>query len=63
MASPARIGVFFLALAVVFLAAAFRDYQRTDGRPSLARQTWLRIAIIFALVGLGLQLVHVFLDR
>ena len=61
MESSARIGILFLALAVVFLAAAFRDYLRTGATPSSARRTWLRVAIIFAMVGMGLQFVHLFL--
>ena len=65
MASPASIGVLFLALALIFIAAAFRafrNYLRAEGKPSPARQTWLRVAVIFAIVGIGLQLVHLFLD-
>ena len=61
MASPARIGVLFLALAVIFLGAALRDYLRTEGKVSPARRAWLRVAIIFAMVGFGLQFLHVFL--
>ena len=55
-----RIGIFFLALAAVFLLAASRDHLRTGAAPSMARRTWLRVAIIFAMVGISLQFVHLF---
>ena len=54
----AAIGWFFLALAAVFAAATIRDYWRTDGAPSPARRAWIRIAIIFGLVGATLQLAR-----
>ncbi len=63
MPSPARIGVLFLALAMIFLAAALRDYRRSEGKSSPARRTWLRVAIIFAIVGLSLQFLHLLLGR
>ncbi len=50
------IGLLFLGLAVIFVTAALRDYLRAEGKHSLARRTWVRIAIIFAVVGIGLQL-------
>jgi hypothetical protein len=49
------IGWFFLLLAGIFLAVAIRDYQRTAGTPSPARRAWLRVALIFGLVGVALQ--------
>jgi H+/Cl- antiporter ClcA len=61
MASPACVGLLFFGLAAIFLAAALRDYLSAEGKRSLARRTWVRIAIIFAVVGIGLQLVPVFL--
>ena len=57
MGSSARIGLLFCGLAAIFLAVALRDYLRAEGKRSLARRTWVRIAIIFAVVGIGLQLV------
>ena len=61
MGSSARIGLLFFGLAAVFLAAALRDHLRAEGSHSLARRTWVRIAIIFAVVGMGLQFIHLFL--
>jgi len=54
----AAIGWFFLALAAAFAVATIHDYRRTDGAPSPARRAWIRIAIIFGLVGATLQLVR-----
>jgi hypothetical protein len=54
--ASAVIGWFFLALAAVFAALTIRDYRRVRGAPSSARRAWLRIALIFGLVGATLQL-------
>jgi hypothetical protein len=54
----AGIGWFFLALAAVFAAVVIRDHRRTLGAPARARRGWLRIAIIFGLVGAALQFVR-----
>jgi hypothetical protein len=53
----AAIGWFFLALAGIFLALTIRD-RRRGGAPSPARRTWIRLAIIFGLVGATLQLMR-----
>jgi hypothetical protein len=60
VAPAATIGLIFLALAAIFLVAALRHYVRADGMGSPARRTWLRIAVIFAVVGVGLQLIQRF---
>ena len=52
------IGWFFLGLAVIFLLAAVGDRRRAAGAQSPARRAWLRIAIIFGLVGAALQLAR-----
>jgi hypothetical protein len=44
---------------VIFLVAALRAAPAADGTRSLARRAWLRIAIIFAVVGMALQVVPV----
>ena len=59
--SPASIGIVFVALGVVFLGVAFRDYLKTEGKLTIARKIWLRMAFIFSGVGIGLYLVHTFL--
>ena len=60
---PSSIGVVFVALAVVFVGIALRDYLKAEGKLTIARKTWLRIAFIFAGVGIGLFFVQVFLVR
>jgi hypothetical protein len=48
----------FVALAIIFVALALRDYLRGEGQLTPARQTWLRVAFIFAGVGIGLYLLR-----
>jgi polyferredoxin len=61
MNSPSSLGIIFIAIAVVFLGISFRDYLKTEGKLTIARKIWLRMAFIFAGVGIGLYLVHTFL--
>jgi hypothetical protein len=58
VALPGRIGLVFVVLAAVFLVAALRAGHE-PGTRSAARKAWMRVAIVFAIVGLGLQLVPV----
>lgn len=50
--------VLFAVLAVVFAGLSYRDYRRSRGVPTPARRAWTRIAIIFAVVSLGLLIFH-----
>ena len=59
MHSPS-LGIVFVAIAVVFLGISFRDYLKTEGKLTIARKIWIRMAFIFAGVGIGLYLVHTF---
>ena len=61
MNSPSSLGIIFIAIAVVFLGISFRDYLKAEGKLTIARKIWLRMAFIFAGVGIGLYLVHTFL--
>ncbi len=61
MNGPAYIGIVFVAIAVIFLGAVIRDYLKTEGKMTIARKVWLRMAFIFAAVGLGLFFVQTFL--
>jgi hypothetical protein len=61
MQGPASLGIVFVAIAVVFLGIAFRDYLKAQGQLTIARRVWLRIAFIFAGVGIGLYVVQTFL--
>ena len=60
MNSPSSLGIIFIAIAVVFLGISFRDYLKTEGKLTIARKIWLRMAFIFAGVGIGLYLMHTF---
>jgi hypothetical protein len=53
------VGSVFVALAVVFLAITFQDYLRAEGKLTPARRTWLRVAWIFAAVGIAVNFVSV----
>ena len=52
------IGFIFIALSVIFLGAAFRNYLQSKGELTPARQTWIRVAFIFAAVGIVLLFLH-----
>jgi hypothetical protein len=52
------IAFIFIALSVIFLGAAFRNYLQTKGELTPARQTWIRVAINFAAVGIVLLFRH-----
>jgi hypothetical protein len=55
------VGVAFLGLAVVFFGLSWRDYLREQGRKTISRTVWLRLAFIFAAVGIGLCFLHFFI--
>jgi hypothetical protein len=60
MSDPAfKISLFFIALAIIFLAVALRDHAKTNDKTNPARQTWLRVSLIFAAVGIALALMHI----
>jgi hypothetical protein len=52
------VGIVFVAIAVIFLAVALNDYLRAEGKLSPARRTWIRVAIIFASIGILLHLIQ-----
>jgi hypothetical protein len=54
-------GIIFVAVAVIFVAASLRDLLRDEGKLSLARRTWLRVAFIFAGVGAAIQVLPMLL--
>jgi len=55
------VGLVFVALAVIFFGLSLRDYFKAEGKMPIARKAWLRIAVIFAGVGLGLFAVQMLL--
>jgi uncharacterized membrane protein len=60
MHSLPSLGIVFVALAVVFLGAAFWDYLKVERKMTIARKTWLRMTFIFAGVGIGLYFLQTF---
>ena len=48
------VGLVFVVLAVIFFGLSLRDYLKVEEQKPLARKVWLRIAVIFAGVGVGL---------
>jgi hypothetical protein len=58
MQNVPNLGIVFIALAAIFVALAVRDYLNAEGKLTPTRKTWLRIAIIFACVGIGLYVVQ-----
>ena len=61
MQGPSSIGIVFVAIAVIFICVAFRDYLMSENKMTIARKVWIRMAIIFAGVGIGLFFVQIFL--
>jgi hypothetical protein len=55
------LSVVFIAISIIFLGVAFRDYLKTEGKLTIARKIWIRMALIFAGVGLGLYFVQIVL--
>jgi hypothetical protein len=60
MQSSPLLGPVFVTLAVIFLSGAVRDYLKAEGKMTPSSQAWLRVAFIFAGVGLGLCVVQTF---
>jgi len=54
------VALVFAALATVFAAVTLRDYLRTEGKLTAARQAWLRMTFLFAGVVVGLVAWHTF---
>src|SRR5712692_12130291 len=52
------VGLFFVVLAIIFGVAALGDYRKAQRQWTPAGKTRCRIAIIFAIVGLGLGLLN-----
>ena len=61
MQGPSSLSVVFVAIAVIFMAAALWDYLKAEGKMTLGRKVWIRMAIIFAVVGVGLFFIQIFL--
>jgi hypothetical protein len=60
MQGPSSLSVVFVAIAVIFIGVALRDYLNTEGKMTVARKIWIRMAFIFSAVGIGLFFVQIF---
>ncbi len=61
MQGPPLFSIVFVAIAVIFVYVALWDYLKAEGKMTTARKIWIRMAFIFAAVGIGLFLVQNFL--
>jgi len=61
MQGPSSLSIVFVAIAVIFIGVAFRDYLMAEEKMTIARKIWIRIAFIFTAVGIGLFFVQIFL--
>ena len=59
MPGPSSLSIVFVAIAVIFVGVAFRDYLITEGKMTVARKIWIRMVFIFAAVGIGLFFVQI----
>jgi hypothetical protein len=62
MQGPASVGVIFIAISVIFLGVVFHDYLKAEDKVTISRKIWLRMAIIFAAVGIVLFFAQIFLQ-
>jgi len=61
MQGPSSLSIVFVAIAVIFVGVALRDYLIAEGKMTIARKLWIRMAFIFTAVGIGLFFVQIFL--
>jgi hypothetical protein len=54
------LGIVFVAISVIFLGVTFRDYLNAEEKLTIARKIWIRMAFVFAGVGIGLYLMQIF---
>lgn len=59
MLNIAFLGPVLIGLAVIFLGLAMQDFWKTENKLTPARKTWVRIAIIFSAISIGLYVVQV----
>jgi hypothetical protein len=60
MQGPSSLNIIFVAIAVIFIGVALRDYLITEGKMTVARKIWIWMAFIFSAVGIGLFFVQIF---
>jgi putative copper export protein len=61
--SPAHVGILFIGISLIFVVLVVRDYLKSGGKMTISRRVWLRLALIFAAVGIGLSFLERFLSH
>ena len=51
MQGPSSLSIVFVAIAAIFIGVALRDYLITEGKMTIVRKIWIRMAFIFSAVG------------
>jgi hypothetical protein len=59
MQGTAPVSLIFLALAIIFVGLSLQNYLRDEAKLTPMRQTWLRVAFIFAGISVGLYVFQV----
>ena len=54
------LSIVFVAIVVIFFGVTFRDYLKAEGKMTIARKIWIRMAFIFAGLGIGIYFVRTF---
>ncbi len=62
MQGPSSLSIVFVAIAVIFVGIAFRDYLKGEGKLTIARKIWIRMAFIFAGIGICLYFFQIIID-
>jgi hypothetical protein len=61
MQAPSTIAYIFIAISVIFIGIAIRDYLIAENKMTIGRKIWIRMAFIFAGVGIALFFVQIFI--
>jgi uncharacterized membrane protein YeiH len=61
MQNHQTISIIFIAISVIFVGIAFRDYLNAENKMTIRRKIWIRMAFIFAAVGIVLFFAQIFL--
>ena len=60
MQGPSSLSIIVVAIAAIFICVAFWDYLNAEGKLTTGRKIWLRMAFIFAGVGIGLFFAQIY---
>ena len=54
------VSIIFLVIAIILIIASIRDYLKSKCEKTIARKIWLRMALIFTAVAVGLFFLNHF---